>query len=711
MATDERKGGASTTQSLTDLARYEEESQEQQLPKQGKVFAVPEKMRQRVHNLPDPTRVPLGYDAHATVKEDGEKKVVGKGFDAVFPWIRLPALHPANHGDTVIFNAPEAEPNALYLGDNLHVLRSLPSESIDLIYIDPPFFSGRNYNVIWGDSNEVRSFGDIWEGGIDSYLIWLNARLWEMKRCLKKTGSIYVHCDWHASHYIKCEMDKIFGYENFRNEIVWYYPAVGNAQSDFARKHDVIFRYAKSGSWIFNIDEVRDPYDEKTLKRYKKAVVFPGGYEARANPLGKIPVDVWQIPPVRNVSAEQIGYPTQKPEALLERVIKASSSSREEKVERAAEDLYKKRGGRQDFKKLSTSEKEQWIEKIDVADFRSDIVADFFCGGGTTLAVAQKLKRRFIGCDSSRIAVAVTLDRLVKIGEEMSGVKSNLSAEMQQQKIQMDQTTEKVPNIEVKYLGVYPIDKFAELPHEQFVEFVLTCYGAHRNTADGVTDGFRAPGQSEPILVGPSNSDESVDAKRVKAFFDEIKQRLEQDKPINGRVIGWRFSKQVQQYVEQLQEYVATNRLMADDGVTPLITIELIELRSARFRRHILARYPNAEDADFFLRFPVPPIIGDIRVKKVKDLEYEFEAMDAMPMEEGGWLVNCQWDFDYQDGHFAADKDYILSREKPKGQSGRFQALLTGKHTFDHAGEFVVACKVQDNLAGESIRIVKIQTS
>jgi hypothetical protein len=190
-----------------DLEKIQEESQKQALPEQKHVFSVSEKIRQRVSNLPDPTRPPLGYDDH-------------KAFDKIFPYIRLPRLHPPNHGDTVVFNAPNLPVNQLILGDNLEVLRTFKGESIDLIYIDPPFFSGRNYNVIWGDSNEVRTFYDIWEGGIDSYLIWLNARLWEMRRVLKKTGSIYVHCDWHASHYIKTEMDKIFGYENFVNEIV-----------------------------------------------------------------------------------------------------------------------------------------------------------------------------------------------------------------------------------------------------------------------------------------------------------------------------------------------------------------------------------------------------------------------------------------------------------------------------------------------------------
>src|SRR5205807_6101982 len=111
----------------------------------------------------------------------------------------------------------------------------LPINSIDLIYIDPPFFSGRQYNVIFGDKNELRSFSDIWEGGMPGYLIWLNARLYEMKRLLKKTGSICVHLDWHASHYVKVEMDKIFGHANFKNEIVWHYQSGGRATNFFSR--------------------------------------------------------------------------------------------------------------------------------------------------------------------------------------------------------------------------------------------------------------------------------------------------------------------------------------------------------------------------------------------------------------------------------------------------------------------------------------------
>jgi DNA modification methylase len=655
-----------STQTQEELKAIQEQSQRQALPEQKRVFSVSEKIRRRVHNLPDPTRPPLGYDEH-------------KAFDRVFPYVRLPRLHPANHGDTVIFNAPKLPANQLILGDNLEVLRTLPPECIDLIYIDPPFFSGRTYNVIWGDTNEVRTFYDIWEGGIDSYLIWLNARLWEMKRVLKKTGSIYVHCDWHASHYIKCEMDKIFGYENFRNEIVWCYRGGGVPEKDFAKKHDIILRYSKSDDYHFDVDSVRIPYSQDSSERLRytaRAFRDSGTYDTyRPHEKGKHPEDWWEIQPIMpSEKRERIGYPTQKPEELLERIIKASSNE-------------------------------------------GDVVADFFVGGGTTCAVAMKLNRRFIGCDSSRVAIAVTLDRLVKIGEKMSGVKSNISTggAPVEEELQMTGAVARVPNIEVSYLGVYPLDKFEHLSQDDFVDFVLTCYGASRNTGEGVAHGFRPPGQSEPILVGPANPKESIDARKIKEFFDEIKSRLEPNKPIRAKILGWRFSRQVQDYVKILQKYVEDNRLVVEDDGSPLIEIELIPLRSNRFRERILQRYRDVEDADFYLRFPEPPVNGDIRVKKVGPLEYEFEAVDAMSTNEDGWLVNCQWDFDYEVGHFAADKDYILSRQKVKskvrGAGERFEAILTARHKFNKPGTYTVACKVQDNLAGETVSSKTIEVT
>jgi len=684
-------------QTKEKLEELQEESQKQTLPEQKRVFSVSEKIRKRVSNLPDPTRPPLGYDPH-------------KAFDKVFPYIRLPRLHPSNHGDTVVFNAPELPANQLILGDNLQVLRTLPSESIDLIYIDPPFFSGRTYNVIWGDSNEVRTFFDIWEGGIDSYLIWLNARLWEMRRVLKKTGSIYVHCDWHASHYIKTEMDKIFGYENFRNEIVWSYRRWTNISDRFKKMHDAILFYVKTPIHTFNKIEIEPTESQgrviergynvnsvfKSGEKILQLLVYNRGKVESLIKAGQIDLskygnivyrdtplteanDVWDIQFLHSHAQERMGYPTQKPEELLERIIKASSD-------------------------------------------KNDIVADFFCGGGTTLAVSQKLKRRFIGCDSSRIAVAVSLDRLIKIGEEMSGVRSNIKTvkdranagisikknlfdqDAFQMKLQAEEVAERMPNIEISYHGVYPVDKFEYISHEDFLTFVLTCYGASKNTAEGITHGFRPPGQSEPILVGPANPKEPVSAKIVKEFFDEIKNRLEPNKLVKAKIIAWRFSRQVLEYTKILRKYISDNNLPME--------LDLIPLDSKEFRQHILRRFPDVEDAEFYLRFSKPPVIGDIRVKKVGPLEYEFEAIDAFSANEDGWLVNCQWDFDYQEGHLCADKDYILSREKVKDKihGERFEAVLKAKHKFEKEDEYIIACKVQDNLAGETILSKKIVT-
>ena len=138
--------------------------------------------------------------------------------------------------------------NKLILGDNLEILKTVESETVDLIYLDPPFFSNRNYEVIWGDEGEVRSFQDRWAGGIDHYIGWLRERVVEMHRILKPTGSIFLHCDWHADAYIRVEIsDKIFGMENFRGDIVWQrHNAHNDAKKKLAVLTDTIWYYTKS---------------------------------------------------------------------------------------------------------------------------------------------------------------------------------------------------------------------------------------------------------------------------------------------------------------------------------------------------------------------------------------------------------------------------------------------------------------------------------
>lgn len=199
------------------------------LPQQEQRFRAPA----RFGNVPV-AATPLGWDPR------------NPGFRNHYPIVNL----PTQIVERVPLGHPDLEPNRLLWGDNLHVMRQLPSESVDLVYIDPPFFSNRVYNVIWGDEHEERSFEDIWEGGLDGYLIWLNARLYELKRVLKPTGSIYVHLDWHASHYIKAEMDKVFGYDNFRREIIWTMSAASGFKglvSNWVRGHDTILYYNGGG--------------------------------------------------------------------------------------------------------------------------------------------------------------------------------------------------------------------------------------------------------------------------------------------------------------------------------------------------------------------------------------------------------------------------------------------------------------------------------
>jgi DNA modification methylase len=267
------------------------------------------------------------------------------------------------------------EVNKLILGDNLEILKAIDSETIDLIYLDPPFFSNRNYEVIWGDAGEVRSFQDRWAGGMDHYISWLKERVEQMHRILKRTGSIFLHCDWHADAYIRVEiLDKIFGSNNFRNEIIWCYRGGGSPKKDFGRRHDTIFRYSKSEDYLFNADAVRIPYEAEGLGRKDDAMW--GKHKGtdkiyKPNPLGKIPEDWWTINVLNANSPERIGYPTQKPEALLKRIIECASNE-------------------------------------------SDIVLDPFVGGGTTVAAADRLNRKWIGIDQSVAAIKVTELRLDK---------------------------------------------------------------------------------------------------------------------------------------------------------------------------------------------------------------------------------------------------------------------------------------------------------
>jgi len=283
--------------------------------------------------------------------------------------------------------------NVIYCGDNLTWLKKFPDKCIDLIYLDPPFFSNKNYEVIFNDGEEIRSFEDRWKGGINHYIEWMKDRVFELHRVLKDTGSFYLHCDWHASHYLKVMCDDIFGYRNFRNEIIWHYgQRTMHITKKFNSKHDVILFYSKTSSHRINQVSIPWTREEIVEKRARKIMIdkdgreyildnrsVSKGYAVKKQYIediikkGKAIDDVWDIPMIVSTSSERAGYPTQKPEILLERIIKASSN-------------------------------------------KNNLILDPFCGCGTTIAVAQRLQRKWIGIDVSPSACKLMKNRVEKNG-------------------------------------------------------------------------------------------------------------------------------------------------------------------------------------------------------------------------------------------------------------------------------------------------------
>jgi DNA modification methylase len=251
--------------------------------------------------------------------------------------------------------------------ENLEYMRLLPDDCCDLIYADPPYGSGRRRT----SERCAEGFDDRWPKDISHYLSFMKPRFEQMHRLLSNRGSLYVHLDWRAVHYAKVALDDIFGRENFLNEIIWSYRTGGRSSRWFARKHDTILMYAKhAGSHTFNVlrdgtfrtDGLKHDEDGRPFKSTRRGKLY---FHAD----GPAMTDVWEVPFLSTVSNERTGYPSQKPEALLERVVAAGSNP-------------------------------------------GDVVADFFCGSGTTLAVADRLGRQWMGCDIEPEAVRIASLRL-----------------------------------------------------------------------------------------------------------------------------------------------------------------------------------------------------------------------------------------------------------------------------------------------------------
>ena len=339
------------------------------------------------------------------------------------------------------------------------------------------------------------------------------------------------------------------------------------------------------------------------------------------------------------------------------------------------------------------------------------MVADFFCGGGVTLAVAQRLGRRWIACDSSRVAISVTLNRLVTIGEERSGVRSNYGKPGQvQRRMDLPTPEDAVPDIRVHYVGVYPTDRFKAVDQSTFESFILACLAAQADSSDNAISGWRSA--REPLRIGPADPDEAPDPKDVQAFFEAVLKQLQPNVRTVARYVCWRGSPELTAYRRKLSNYVRRN--VQPRGAD--MDFDLLYIDSEKFRERIRQKYPDADDNEFLLRFTKEPVIGEIAATRLGPRKYRFEARDADSTNAGGYLVNCQWDFHYQRGHFAADSKYVLGRREFKGKDAKaaerkFEAVLTAEHTFPSKGTRTVACRVQDNLGAETVRTINIEVA
>jgi hypothetical protein len=433
------------------------------------------------------------------------------------------------------------------------------------------------------------------------------------------------------------ELDKIFGFDNFLNEVIWCYNVGGKSKSHWARKHDTILYYAKGDKWLFDgraVGMKRDTgeksfggiiaVDEDGRRYQDKLVKATGKYYRYYLDDPKIPEDWWtDVNSIQSQSAERIGYPTQKPEALLERIIKGSSKE-------------------------------------------GSVVADFFCGGGTTPAVAQRLNRRWIACDQSRIAVAITADRVTRVVEEKIG------------------KIFPVPDFTVEHWGVYEIPKLEKYSAERFREFVVRAFGGKPESVSPNIHGTR---HGIPLYVGQPSRSTRITKDDVIKFAEAIFKERHSN---FGTMLAWNFGPDAKRAAEIL---AARENKRVD-----FVRLTLVRLESDDFREHARSQHKNYGD---LLSFVQPPEVR-VDVKRLAKLKYEFDVSESVSLNKDGVLANVQWDFDYRD-RFSTTPGYALLRDKKTGR-----AELIAQYEFPQSGKARIACSVQDDQGGEKTVVMEI---
>lgn len=599
--------------------------------------------------------------------------------------------------------------NKLIWGDNKLILSSLANgpirEEIEkegglkLIYIDPPFAVGADFGFdiqINGETAEKKqsiieeiAYRDTWGKGISSYLTMMYERLRLMHNLLKEDGSIFVHCDWRLTAYLRLMLNDIFGssIDNFRNEIIWCYTGPGSpGMRQFNRKHDNILWYSKSESWIFNKDKILAPHSEKTTENFKQGLKGSGfiadTYELNE---GKVPEDWWEFAIAQRFPIDgikRVGYPTEKPIALLERIIKASSNE-------------------------------------------GDIVADFFCGSGTTGAVAEKLNRKWIAADLGRFSIHTSRKRMIGVQRELQENGKDFRA------------------FEILNLGKYERQFFMDdltngarkSKEELYVNLILEAYKAKRIEGHKTLHGSKA---GRFVNVGPL--DVPVTQSRLLDIFEECKQKLY----TQVDVLGFEFEMGLTpQFIQELKEkgVAITLKYIPKD----VFDKRAVEKGQARFYD---VAYLNADihQKGKSIQIELTDFVTHYTQDDIEDIQQSMRAGSKVVIENGqiikitkdkngiitrdiltenwfDWVDYWAIDFNYEDKKeiikITNDKgeveekwtgNYLFENEWQSFRTKKNQSLEFTSTTYEYkkSGKYKVMVKVVDILGIDTSKIIEI---
>ena len=549
--------------------------------------------------------------------------------------------------------------NKLIWGDNKLVMSSLLKEyagKINLIYIDPPFDVGADFSVRVkiGDEEitkepsilEEKAYRDTWGKGTDSYLQMMYERLLLMRELLAENGSVYVHLDWHIGHYVKVLLDEVFGKDRFLNEIIWAYRKWNIASNVFARNHDILLFYRKGESHTFN--NLYIPKSEKSSGKGRawQSVIDPETgkrksvlleQESKGTPMP----DNWEISMINPVGLERLGYDTQKPEALLERIINASSNE-------------------------------------------NDIVADFFCGSGTTGAVAERLGRRWIMSDLGRFAIHTSRKRLMevqrKLKEESKGYYPFEILNLGKYERQYWQTA--VVN------GGRKTSEEKKIAH--YVKFIVELY--HGEVIGGFT---HLHGKKDNAFVHIGAVDAPVTMNEIKEAVEECKKnsisRLdmlgwEWEMGVNEEAVKWAKSKGVRLKLLQIPREVMDRRA-AEDGDVRFFELDYVEVDIEKKGLAVRVALKN---------FAIPSeefIPSELREKIQNWSDY----IDY-------WSVD--WDYERlrsaeDEPIFQNDWQTFRTKKNPKLE------LQTPVHAYSKKGKYLILVKVIDIFGNDTSKVIE----